>query len=270
MAQLLVPVNVKANRTSMVEVRLLAGGAVAGTVRFDDGSPDAGARMELLRQGKKGEWVDARTTQMGNAMVDNRTDDRGRYRFSGLPAGEYLVRCILEIKETLATYVFGLTGSSSVNILYSLGVFRGNAFRAKDAQTLKIDDGEDIEMIDITMPLSKMRSITGTIIEQETGHVVNAGKVALIYTDDGSELASAEVMPGNSEFHFDFVPEGTYQLVVRQARDVTREIIQNPEGYMPPSQTIEKAIRTYGTPAQDIVVVGDLSNITVPVIANVK
>ena len=43
MARLLTPVSVGANRTSNVEVRLLRGAVLAGTVRFADGTPDAAA-----------------------------------------------------------------------------------------------------------------------------------------------------------------------------------------------------------------------------------
>ncbi len=48
MAALLTPVTVAANRTSNAEVHLLKGATIAGSIRFDDGTPDTGGSVSLL------------------------------------------------------------------------------------------------------------------------------------------------------------------------------------------------------------------------------
>ena len=70
-----------------VNVSLERGAAVAGTILFDDGSPAPGLGVNLLTH-KQGKWVPIQTGSADGLGVGSvRTDDRGHYRISGLPAG---------------------------------------------------------------------------------------------------------------------------------------------------------------------------------------
>jgi hypothetical protein len=68
-----------------VVFRIVARGAIEGTVRDEFGDPMMGATVEVLRP----QWRDGRTT-MANVWQKS-TDDRGRYRFGNLAPGTYTV-----------------------------------------------------------------------------------------------------------------------------------------------------------------------------------
>jgi protocatechuate 3,4-dioxygenase beta subunit len=68
-----------------VVFRIVARGAIEGTVRDEFGDPMMGIAVEVLRP----QWRDGRTT-MANAGQKS-TDDRGRYRFGNLAPGSYTV-----------------------------------------------------------------------------------------------------------------------------------------------------------------------------------
>ena len=265
MAQLLAGVTVTANKTSDVKIQIHPGAVLAGTVRFDDGSPDIGARVLLMTQDSKGQWTAFRTTSMGSYMGDVRTDDRGQYRISGLPAGDYLLRVPLEINEGQANFIFGGSGSSSSRSIFSLMVYQSGTFQPSAAKPISLTEAQASESNDIEVPLAKMHSLSGTLVEARTGRLINAGKVAMVSPGSGDILATSEVTAEDGQFHFLFVPEGTYTLRVTQAREVIREVIPYPKGTMPPTHTEEKTIKTYAEITQPLIMNGDQTGLSIAV-----
>jgi hypothetical protein len=263
-ANLLPTIAVDANRTASIDIRLQRAASVSGTILYDDGSPAPGLRFSVLEQdkAKKGHWIRVNT---GSGYSSPMSDDQGRFRITGLPAGEYLLQTHLELSENYSDHVFGETQGSSSNTKYSLSVYSGSAMRQRDAKTIKLSDGEDHSGEDILIPLAKLHAVTGNLMQERTGRIVNAGRVALLNTDDNSEQVSTEVDADDSSFHFDFVPEGSYILSVTKARDVAREQISNGPGTMPPFYIRENTLHTYGNHQQPIVITGDMTGITVPV-----
>ena len=265
MAALLTPVTVAANRTSTAEVHLVHGASVAGVIRFDDGTPDSGSAVSLLSKDKAGKWSNFRTNLLAGPFARTTTDDAGRFRFSGLPAGEYLIKTSLEIDDVIVDHVFRDGGSSSSNTRYELPVYLGNVMRQRDAKRIKIADGEASETNDIEIPLTRLHAVSGTVLEGSTGRTVNAAKVEIHYTDDNAQLASTEVSKEDNAFHFLYVPEGEYTLKVTNPRDVTREEIPTCPQCMPPSHTQEKTLRTFGNAEQPLVLHTDITGLTVAV-----
>ena len=266
MAALLTPVSVAANRTSTVEVRLLRGAAIDGVVRFDDGAPDGAAQVRLWRRDEKKEWKQYGTGVFVGSTGNAATDDAGHFRFSGLPGGEYLVSVQLELSTMVIDRAIG--GESEgmyTNSEYSLTVYAPGAMRKKEATVVKVGDQEEKNGLEIEIPLSKMHPINGWLAVEQSGRRVNAGHVALVYADDGSELASTDVRGEDEAFHMNFVPEGEYTLKVTKARDVTRTEISNGPGVVGPTHTDEKVVRTYGDASQPLVVVNDVSGLVVSV-----
>ncbi len=124
MATLLAPVSVAANRTSTVEVRLLRGAVIDGTVRFDDGAPDGAAQVHLWRRDEKKEWTPYGKGLLIGSTANASTDDAGHFRFSGLPGGEYLVSVQLELSTIIVDRsITGEVGGDIVELgLLSRGV----------------------------------------------------------------------------------------------------------------------------------------------------
>jgi hypothetical protein len=139
-AALLTPVTVTANRTSNTQVTLLKGASISGTVRFDDGMPYANATVGLMHKDKTGKWVPFRTHLIANNSFVDFTDDRGRFRLVGLPAGEYLLKTTVDIHDTQTTYIFRTSGSSGSKPGFTLDVYFGDTVRQRDGKTIKLGD----------------------------------------------------------------------------------------------------------------------------------
>jgi hypothetical protein len=264
-ASVLPSVAVDPNHISTVDFQLRRGASISGSIRYDDGSPAPGLHIRVLRKNSTGKWGGVR---IQGAVA---SDDQGRYRIVGLPAGEYVLETKLEVSEHFTTHLFDSAtssggSSSGTTTKFGISIYSGGETRQRNATHIKLDDGQDDSNEDIVIPLSKLHSVTGTIMQSRTGHVVNAGTAVLLYPDDNSEAASAKVDKDDSTFRFDFVPEGNYILKVTNARDVSREEIPNgPPGTVPPTHTKETTIKTYGSEQQPIVIAGDMSGVLISV-----
>ncbi len=258
-ASVLPAVAVDPNRVSNVDVRLRRGASINGYIRYDDGSPAPGLQIRVLRKDGKGKWIGVPIRDGGGS------DDLGRYRIVGLPAGEYMLEASLQVFERYTDYLFDGGGSSSSGTKFGIKIYSGSETRRRDAKLIKLNDGEDDSSEDMVIPLSKLHSVTGSIVQARTGHVVSAGTVVLLYPDDNSEAFSTKVDKDDSMFHFDFVPEGSYILKVANARDVSREEISNGKNSMPPTHTKETTLKSYGPQQQPLLIEGDLSGLLLPV-----
>ena len=263
-AKLLTPVSVAANRTSTVEVRIYKGSAISGTIRFDDGAPDANTGVSVLTKDKTGKWVPFLTNLVAGPFGGTTTDDQGHYRISGLPAGEYLLQTTLALTDIFVNGLFTENHGTSNHNRYVLKLYSGDSFRARDAKSIKLNDGDEADSVDITIPLSKLHAISGTVQDANSGHAINAGRVTILYSDDNAELTSVDIDKEDSGFHFYYVPEGEYTLKVTSARDVTREEIPYPAGTVPPTHTVEKKLRDYDVEPQPFSIHSDITGITIP------
>ncbi|WP_263367703.1 carboxypeptidase-like regulatory domain-containing protein [Edaphobacter bradus] len=268
-ASVLPTVAVDPNRISNIDIQLRRGASISGFIRYDDGSPAPGLNIRVRRKDSSGKWVGVRIQSVAGK---NRpaSDDQGRYRIVGLPAGEYILETSLEVSENYITHLFDSAtssgGSSSGSTKFGIRIYSGGETRQRNATHIKLNDGEDDSNEDIVIPISKLHSVTGGIVQARTGRVVNAGTAVLLYPDDNSEAASAKVDKDDSTFRFDFVPEGNYILKVTNARDVSREEIPNgPPGTFPPTHTKETTIKTYGPQQQPIVIAGDMTGVAIAV-----
>ena len=243
-------ISVVENKTTTIDVHLHRGGAVSGILRYDDGSPVPFVQLDILRHDKSGQWVPLDTG------VPALTDDLGHFRISGLPAGEYILSSGFNSQDVLS--IFG-ESDKPLNIYY------GDVFFRKDAKTIKISDGEDSSGDNITIPLSKLHSISGSL-RNVSGHLINTGEVALYTMPDNIKIVSTQVESEDSAFHMDFVPEGHYVLRVTNARDVTRQTIQPPPGSTDPPKDVETLVQEYAPYEAPFEVVGDMTavNLTIP------
>jgi hypothetical protein len=263
-ARLLTPVTVAANRTSTVEVRIYKGSTISGAIRFDDGAPDANTGVSVLTKDNSGKWVSFRTNLIAGPFGGTTTDDQGHYRISGLPAGEYLLQTSLALTDIFVSSLFTESQSTSHNKRYSLNLYSGDVFRPRDAKAIKLGDGDEADSVDITIPLSKLHSVSGSVLAAGSGRAINAGHVIILYSDENTELASVDIGKEDSAFHFYYVPEGDYILKVTVARDVTREEVSYPAGTVPPTYTVEKKLRDYDVEPQPLIVHGDITGLTIP------
>ena len=264
MSALVAPILVVAGRTTTAEVTLQRGAVIAGTVRFDDGTPDIDADVELQRKGKDGKWASFRTNLLGFGFSGSKTDDQGHFRMAGLPAGEYQLMTLLSNSITTVQHQGNSSSSStSSGQNYSLSVYLGDGFRRRDAKSIKLNAGEESSGNDIEVRLTRLHSLSGTVVNQ-AGAEPNAGQVVLAYADDGTVIARAMIDPRNNDpqFHFLYVPEGEYLLETTAADVVlTPAACSDCKDSPPPTQ---KILRTYGG-SQPITINGEMNGVTVKV-----
>lgn len=211
MAKVLQRVSVEAGRTAVVNVSLERGAAVSGTIIFDDGSPAVGTPVKALREKSDGSWeteliVVPHPFRGGGEIV---TNDMGQYRIAGLGAGHYVIEADLSLSAVSVTSrVAEDTGMGN------LSFFSGGKLRATKDAAFALTVGESRPGEDIVIPLSKLHSVSGTVVTANDGRPVKNGEVSLLYGDDQKELTTAMVDRETGEFRLYLVPEGHFILKV--------------------------------------------------------
>src|SRR5690349_18571684 len=123
-----------------VTVHARRGGVISGKITYSDGEPAIDAQVAIIRRtGKKSTRV--LTGLSAAALMSLRTDDRGRYRITGIPPGEYVVSAS-ETNTSPNTqrrgddFFGGMFGSDALLVTYYGG---GN--RIGDATKLEVTGG---------------------------------------------------------------------------------------------------------------------------------
>ena len=259
LASLLSPVVVAANRITTFQTTLHRGAVIAGTVRFDDGSPDTTAAMSVMHRDKSGKWVPF-VTDVVWSDTGVFTDDQGGFRVPGLPRGEYLLKTALVIDGG----VVRRDGGGMISALpYRLDIFYGEGIRQRDAKAIKLNDGETSDFNNIEIPLARLHSVSGAVVSAETGATVNSARVELHFADDGTLLTGTNANSDTGEFHFPYVPEGEYTIKARLASDVVRGEYICPECASPPVG--ERIIRAYYDASQPIIIHSEMNGVTIQV-----
>jgi hypothetical protein len=271
--KLLVKVTVAANKDSAIEIELERGAAIAGTVRYDDGSPANDIQIAVLRlqdDGKASEVLKVST--LGRTAFHAHgegfaTTDLGHYRVSGLPAGKYIVMTTVPTVTTSYRGFFGspLIAEFHIDDAGALSVYSGNVFREKDAKRIEVTAGTERDDADITIPLLGLQSISGFVTVLADGHAINWGNVVLLHADDKSEMRSFHIPgdPSEGQFNFRFVPDGEYILRVTDPADAVEEP-RDPQGPIWQA-SYYKPVHHYASVDLPISVHSDLSNISINV-----
>jgi protocatechuate 3,4-dioxygenase beta subunit len=251
LAAVLTPVAVAANRTTTTDIILNRGAAIAGSVHFEDGEPYSQATVSLMRKDKDGKWAEF-ATQEGlftlSRVSGSPTDDQGNFRVTGLPAGEYLLRTTL----ALSGADVNSPGVDSPNEPdYRWDIYLGNGIRPSDAKIIKLKEGEQSNGNTIEIRLSRLHSISGTVLSQETGRPINHANVELHNADDDSTCTVTRIDRDTGQFRFPYVAEGEYTLKVQGASDTV------------PTKDGEKPIRTYADSSQPLIVKAEISGVTI-------
>ena len=238
---------VQANQTAHVDIRLERGGSLSGVIRYDDGSPSPGVAPTLMTLEKDGKWKDLATLPVT-------TDDRGHFRFYGLPSGKYAVRATLPTNQPS----IGL-GMDSLSVHMNMGdaleVYSGQVMREKDLKPVEVGAGDEVDGVDVVFPISGLHSITGSVVAKADNHPIDIGWVILVDSDTKSAIRTATV-DRDGTFHLNYVPDGQYLLRVKGAADA-----ENAEGNEMESDFARmmntKTAKTYGEVEQPLTLKGD-------------
>lgn len=253
-------ITVQSNLPVSVNVTIERGAAVSGTILYDDGSPAVGIRISALVRAKN-DWTELPSSPVAGQSYSGGTDDQGHYRIPGLPAGEYLLEAKLSLSGMFYKIVEGGTSVGTWPI-YSLSFYGSGSSRRKDAKPFEVSAGEELAGQDIEIPLTKLHTVRGSVVAAHDGHILNGGKLSLLYPDDRSEAGQTSVSKDDNTFTFAFVPEGDYILRTDGVDNEYTELANGPDSY-PPTHTETKLLRSYGTAEQPIHVAGELIGLTV-------
>jgi hypothetical protein len=248
------------------EVTLERGGAISGNIAYDDGSPASSLEVKALsrmHQEGKETWGPLQTLPNSQFQLI-RTDDRGNYRISGLPAGKYLVQVTLDPRTEINYASRGGTNGSGGGQGNILTVYSGSTPRLKDAAGFSIDLGEERAGEDLRIPISKLHTIHGSIVSAHDGHVINGGAVQLYYADDKSFVASGNSSEEDPGFTLNFVYEGDYTLTSPMSSDVDYQLLPG-TGVLSPPQFTTHPRHFYGSASITLHVDGDMDAVTVAV-----
>jgi hypothetical protein len=136
---------------------------------------------------------------------------------------------------------------------YRWDIYLGDGVRPRDAKTIKLKDGEESNGNIIEIRLARLHTISGTVLNLETGAPINRADVELHNADDDSTCTVTAINPATGQFHFPYVAEGEYTLKVSKAADIV------------PGKGDQKPIRTYADASQPLIIKGETSGVTIQV-----
>jgi hypothetical protein len=238
-----------------VDVRLERGGSISGVIRYDDGNPAPDVKAIRMVMQEDGKWKADTFSPSSPAPT---TDDRGRYRISGLPKGKYAVRADLPTNQSTT----GL-GSGSFDMHPNSGdalvIYSGGVLREKDIKPIEVGTGDDVDGVDLIFPVDNLHLISGTVTAKMDNHPLNAGVVYLKDAETKALVRHTRIEEDGS-FKFNYVPEGKYQLATSRAGDTDKD---GPGGYV--EMVNPTFLKSYQDATLPIEVKGDQTGLAVQV-----
>ena len=216
---------VSVDGTSSAEVRVRAkrGGAITGRVTYADGEPAMSTEISLWRR-KDGQLVHVYQDQQ--RYGDSATNERGDYRLSGLPPGEYVVGAG-ERKLSAATQSDedGSYRISSGTVGYT---YHGGTTSARAATTIRIDESEEADDIDITLVERGAHLLSGVVVARGDGRPVPRAEIQLRIKEEpssggGPSPESHHVFAdAQGRWEISEVADGSYTLSVTPSHNYRR------------------------------------------------
>jgi hypothetical protein len=208
-----------------VEVRVQRGGAISGRITYSDGDPAVNVRVTIMRR-KDGELQRFLTSVSPSVIFGYQTDDRGVYRFAGLPPGEYVVGATENIEhgdtrrnaddDFMGAALFG--GNSLVMTYYQ------DATNARNATSIKIEAGAEEKNVDITLAERPLHTISGIVRLRLDGRPLAHAHVILSSKENTQGVTQVmpfeEFMPNSEtdemgQWSFNEIPDGQYFINIQ-------------------------------------------------------
>lgn len=210
--------HVTADHSFTADATMTRGGAISGTVQWDDGSPVPGAIVTVQpKAGKAHPPAEFNLLAIANALGSlSIADDLGHYRVAGLAPGEYVV---LATMQSSGQTGFGASANlKKLAAVSPLLVYAPEAVHRADAKPVAVTQGDDHRDVTITLRLGGLHTISGRVASLEDHHGVNSATVRLSDEKDPEFVRTAAVDAMGS-YKLSFVPPGTYTIAVSDAED---------------------------------------------------
>ncbi len=240
-----------------VTVRAQRGGVITGKVRYANDEPAVDHPITVLR--RKGTRFTMFSINIYTMSAMLLTDDRGVFRVSGLPTGEYVIgsTAMIQHGELVkdSTREINMVGSPLAMI------FHPSTALVTQATTIRVESAEERTGVDITIPEQQMRKLSGTVRGRDDRRPVAGARVGIIRKQTYEKVGRAfwpysEGMPRVQtdelgRWRFNEVPDGTYIIFVEQNRDLG-DLSEN-RRFGPKQQEVEVS----GSDVNTVIDVGD-------------
>ncbi len=207
-------VHVDADSSSNVTVTLQRGGTLAGRVVWEDGSAAAGVTVNATSATQQSTQLPAPLSglQLGGFGQLTMTDDRGNFRISSLPSGDYLLQAVIQSRPQFGGQFAG-RGPQTVSTLhvYAPGVFRKSA-----AKSYSVRVGDERTDVRLTIDLHSLRTVSGHVTSSNASQNVASGRVSVTDASDSSLVLQGSIDP-DGNFIIRYVPPGNYTLAISGA-----------------------------------------------------
>lgn len=217
---------------TFVQIPARRGGAIGGRVIYDDGDAAIGVKVEILRKAED-KFMSSipnlstlASMRMGSGVFQ--TDDRGVYRFAGLPPGDYIVKVSENVSHTENNerrYYDPFEGSITAKSF--LTIFYPDVFDTNSAQLINIAPGQEVSEINLTLPSRNLYKIEGKIVARKDKSPVkarinikkkNQEETFSIFDEIGGRQQQA-VTDETGNWKFKELPKGTYTLTIEPISD---------------------------------------------------
>lgn len=198
-----------------VNVTARRGASISGVVTYSDGDPVVGAKVQALKKNfSYSEYIP------GNSPDDitvTETDDRGFYRFTGLPERDYVIQVTersfhSDSEDGYPTHKLNHSSYSSV-----LKTYYSSSQTIKDATVVKAVLGYEQTGTDITVPDRSLFEISGDVVSKLTN--VPLENVSVSFSkimDDGIEFDyyQDKTVSSNEQGKWSLkeIPKGKYRI----------------------------------------------------------
>lgn len=212
-------VTVRSGGTSRVDVVIHRGAAISGHITFDSGGALSSVgevtatlvKSDLFND-KDGDLTEKNGTP---ALFSDWTapDDRGIYRFSGLPPGTYRLEVHLQELTRLSDVKNDNAGRGAAE----LRVFAPDVLVQDKSKLVEVAEGDELADVDITIPISSLHSVAGTVTERGG----SSSKLFVTIHPSLAKWSEHETHGGmftgvDGAYRFDLLPSGTYIIEVEE------------------------------------------------------
>ena len=255
-------IEVDGRTDKQVTVRAQRGGIITGKVRYANDEPAVDHPVTVLR--RKGQHYTMFFINMNTMRASLLTDDRGVFRVSGLPSGEYIVgaTAMIEHGELVkdSTWEFNMVGSPLAM------TFHPSTALVTQATTVRVESGEERTGVDITIPEQQMHKLSGTVRGRDDRRPV-AGAGVRITRKQTYETVGRSFWPDSmgtprvqtdelGRWRFNEVPDGRYIIFVEPNKDYG-DVPEN-RRFVPKQQEVEVS----GSDVNTVIDVGDGATIS--------
>ena len=216
-----------------IQIGARRGGAIGGRVTYSNGDPAIGVKVEILRKlGEEYLPVMPNFSAFAGMFAGGgmfQTDDRGIYRLSGLPEGEYVVKVTESASHGKADPRAGAYGGGLDAMLFGgssmLTVFFENAFDQEKAQKITLQLGQELSETNIIIPDRELHSIEGKLVAAKDKLPIRNAKLTIKQADDETsderslfaKTPQVSYTDGKGMWRFNELPKGSYKITVEAA-----------------------------------------------------